>query len=416
MSTFLLVAFLMVALGVLLISRPLLRPTARGHIDVRSQNVDIAREAISELEQNLADGLIQKAKFEVARDEIERNLLEDTSIESGGPAQDNLTQGRVALLVILILLPAFTWLLYQKLGSPQLISTPPMAQGVPANGMDESIDPNNPAQMVELLNQRIAEDPSDPKGWYLLGRVYISMGKYTEAVEALEKLRELSDDHPVSLVALADALSMKNEGKIEGRALELVLLALENDPENTTALWMAGTAAQERSDYQNAIYYWRRAEAGLAERPEYVVQLRGLIEEVKLAATEARLEVEDPGTSLYSPPAVSIDLEVQLAASLKEKIQPGAVLFVFAKVPGGPPMPIAAARKQIDGFPIRVAINDEALLGSQLSLTDFEKLEIRARVSMSGQAIAQSGDLQSDSLIVGLSDELHQLTINQQIP
>lgn len=74
---------------------------------------------------------------------------------------------------------------------------------------------------------------------------------------------------------------MVQGGKLSGRPYELVRQALDKAPDDPTALWLAGQGAMEAGDYQNAIYYWRQAEAGLADKPDYVQELRTLIRQAR---------------------------------------------------------------------------------------------------------------------------------------
>lgn len=129
--------------------------------------------------------------------------------------------------------------------------------------------------------------------------------------------------------------------------------ALDQAPDDPTALWLAGQGAREANDYQNAIYYWRQAEAGLADKPDFVMELRDLIASAKRAAASAGVEVEDPGSSVDLAKPAGIELRLSIAPELQSKVKPDEPLFIFAKAVDGPPMPLAAIRMTAGELPRR---------------------------------------------------------------
>jgi cytochrome c-type biogenesis protein CcmH len=117
--------------------------------------------------------------------------------------------------------------------------------------------PQSPEQMVEQLAARLEANPEDPRGWDMLARSYVVLGRHREAIEALERLRALTGETPELMVRLADALSREAGGTLAGRPAELVAQALAVDPNNRAGLWLAGMIAAERGDYFGAIGRWK---------------------------------------------------------------------------------------------------------------------------------------------------------------
>ena len=417
MSGFWVIAALMVAGAVLAMVPALLRKTTILSSDTEQENIAIARERMSELETELASGAIAPETFEQAKNELEQGLLEDVAAGTGSGRRESAALGRSALVAVLIFIPALTFGLYQVLGSPRLLDV--VGPGAVANPHATGTTGKTPtmAELLVSLEQRTAEQPEDPEAWYMLGRVYSSMGRYQDAAQALERLRELTDNHPVALVALADALAMTNAGRISGRPYELVKQALDTEPDNVTALWLAGKGAREAGDFQNALYYWRRAESGLADNPEMLGELRGQIAGLQGEAQAAGMELDDPGPMVVEAAAgKGIRLTVSLDSALAERAQPGDTLFIFAKAVDGPPMPVAALRHQAGELPLQLLLDDSALLSGG-SLADYPQLKLGARITKGGQPGAKSGDLQSAEVIVAPgSDEAVELRIDQVVP
>lgn len=453
--TFWIIAALMTGLGIAVLAFVLLRTRPDITSNLREHNLLLAREKLAELEREKAAGNVEEETYAQAREELETGLLEDTAIEDT-VVKVQPASARVAAIGVAILVPLLSVGIYMQLGSPQYLdmSGAPGAQSPHAMGAGGSV-----ATMEELLQgleERVQQVPEDPEGWFMLGRVYQSMDRFADAVTAYEKLAELTDDHPQALIALADSLAMAQGGKLSGRPYELVRQALDQEPEDPTALWLAGQGAMEAEDFQNAIYYWRQAEAGLADQPDYVQEIRTLIARAKEAAASAGIKLEDPGSSVpetasaaptSEPPGEAseaeqrsvsaedpgssvpvsaatpakttsgITLSVSLDPSLQDMVSSGDRLFVFAKQVQGPPMPVAAVRIAAGELPAQLELGDSSMLQQGTKLADYQELKIAARIARGSEPMAASGDLQSKEILVQVgADRIVDLVIDQVVP
>lgn len=412
---FWLVVSLMLGLGLAVLLFVLRKPV-NALADSREENLLLAREKLAELDAELAAETVDQATYQQAKEEIEQGLLDDTAGTDQPPTVSRGGKG-AATIALLALVPLLSVGLYLQLGSPQHLQMAgpgaatqnPHAEG--ASGSAPTM-----AELLTGLEQRVEQNPKDPEAWFMLGKVYAGMERFGDAVKAYEELAGLTNNHPQALIALADALAMSQGGSMNGRPYELVRQALDQEPDDATALWLAGKGAWEAEDYQNAIYYWRQAEAGLADQPEYVQELRGLIARAKSEAKKSGLTVDDPGSAVQLGAPAGIELQVSLAPQLNEQASPGDPLFIFAKAVNGPPMPLAAIRLTAGELPKRIVLNDSHLLqGGKLS--DHKQLKIGARIARSGQPMAASGDLQSAEVVVDpAAGKPVELLIDQQVP
>lgn len=419
--TFWIIVALMTGLGIAVLAFVLLRKRPDIKSNRREQNLLLAREKLAELDQEKTAGNIDEETYVQAKEELETGLLEDTEGEEA-VATVRPARARAAAVIVAVLVPLLSLGIYMKLGSPQYVdmSGAPGAQSphaMTAGGKTPTM-----AELLAGLEERVQQAPEDPEGWFMLGRVYQSMQRYSDAVKAYEELRKLTDDHPQALIALADALAMVQGGKLSGRPYDLVRQALDKEPEDPTALWLAGQGAMEAADYQNAIYYWRQAEAGLADKPDYIQELRTLIRQAKEVAAKAGVSIEDPGSSIAETPQPTaagpgIALSVSLAPALKDQVNPGDRLFIFAKQLQGPPMPVAAVRITAGDLPARLVLDDSNMLQQGSKLADYEQLKIAARIAKGSQPMAASGDLQSREVIVSVTEgKPVELVIDQVVP
>jgi cytochrome c-type biogenesis protein CcmH len=88
---------------------------------------------------------------------------------------------------------------------------------------------------------------------------------------------------------------------------------------------------------------------------------------------------------------------VRLAPAVKARVKPDDVLFVFARAAEGPPMPLAVRRARAADLPLEFRLDDSMAMAQGLKLSAFPKVVIGARISKSGTATPQPGDLQGAS-------------------
>jgi cytochrome c-type biogenesis protein CcmH len=251
--------------------------------------------------------------------------------------------------------------------------------------------------MVGRLAQKMREHPEDVEGWKLLGRSYTVMGRFPDAVAAYAKAAERSPRDAQLLADLADALAMARGQTMQGEPEKLVGRALEIDPKNLKALALLGTAAYERKDYARAAEIWGRM---LPLVPEDSEDARAISENVAEAKKLAAIgETGVQGVVRISP---------QLAA----KVKPDDVLFVFARAAEGPPMPLAVLRRKAADLPLEFRLDDSMAMAQGMKLSAFPRVIVAARISKSGNATPQPGDLQGASPAVANDARGVNLTID----
>jgi cytochrome c-type biogenesis protein CcmH len=112
-----------------------------------------------------------------------------------------------------------------------------------------------------------------------------------------------------------------------------------------------------------------------------------------------------------------LTVKVMLDPALIAKVAPGDTVFVYAKAANGPPMPLAIQRLRADQLPATVVLTDGMGMMPSMRLSQFPQVIIGARVSKSGNAIAQSGDLQTLSKPLNVASTAPiNLTIDTAVP
>ncbi len=132
--------------------------------------------------------------------------------------------------------------------------------------------------MVASLQEKMEADPNNAKGWYMLGRSYMKMKHYPDAVNSYEKALKLKPESADIMLSLADSLAMVNQGNLSDRPAELINKALLREPSNMTALWLGGMVARQNGDYLLATERWKKVLPQLKD-PQEIEEVNTLIAE-----------------------------------------------------------------------------------------------------------------------------------------
>lgn len=273
--------------------------------------------------------------------------------------------------------------------------------------------------LVAMLAERMSEDPSDPQGWRMLGRLYVSMGDYGSAVMAYEQAWQRTErrDNEFKL-DYAEAQFLADQTTLVGEGGRIVEEVLAQEPANARALWYGGLRALMSGDQTTARDRLGRLLA-LGELPpelepvirEQLMRIDGAAEGGSVAgaaAAESASGVTAPGVTASGGTASArtsgeaagtprIGIEVSLGAPFdSESFGSDAVLFIFARAAAGGP-PVAALRVPASALPGRFELTDQHAMLPGASLADHDTLRIVARISASGQPLEQPGDLYGEA-------------------
>ncbi|KRE92453.1 cytochrome C biogenesis protein CcmI [Frateuria sp. Soil773] len=276
-----------------------------------------------------------------------------------------------------------------------LVGTPVALNGVPTQKPPLDID-----QAVAELRQHLAATPDDLQGWMLLAQTMNAMHQPEQARDAYDRALRLDGNNTAAMVGWAEADSMtRPDHRIEGRAQDLLERAVQLEPENQRGLWLLGIGQFQHDRYADAAATWRRLLPLLAPGSNVA---RAVAEQIAVAdARSGKQPVQQPAQPLQqNPQGPQLQVEVSLSPALKDKLAPGDTLFVYARAEQGPPMPLAVAKLPASTLPTTVTLTDAMGMTPQLKLSAVPRVFVGARISRSGQAIAQAGDLEGDAGVV----------------
>ncbi len=407
---FLAAGLLLSALSVLL--WPLLR-TQRGGAEPNADSASIAvfRDQKRAADEDFASGAITGAEREAVVADLARRVADEIGasprMSASGPMPRPSWPLAIALLVSI---PVLAIALYGRLGDPAA-----SAVAAATDGGQELSDPQI-AAMVGALERRLEQHPDNAEGWALLARSYYALGRFPAAAEAYTKALAMAPDNPDLLADYADALGMVQGHRLAGKPLALVERALAIDPRHGKALALAATAAMEAHDPSRALAYWRRLAAQLPPGSDDATQVAAVIAELGGGAPDAAKTMRAPAQLAATSNGGTISGRVVVSPSLAQKIVPTDTVFIFARAPAGPRMPLAAMRIPASELPKEFTLDDAMGMAAGAKLSNAGEVIVEARVSRTGNALAQPGDLFGKSGPIKPGATGLRITIDQVMP
>jgi len=401
---FLVVAALMMA-GALLSVLPPLLAQRKSEKSVRAEaNLALLRRELEENDAELRSGAIDRSQWEKVRGEIERRALEESHATDGRQPESASTESSPWLASIVgFLLPVVAIGLYIFLGEPRAISGAPVLaeEAVPHAVQREQIE-----EMVKRLAAKLQTSPEDAEGWAMLGRSYAYLGRFEDAMAAYEQAMKRRPDDARLLADYADMYATtRGGGSLMGEPEKLIKRALSLDPDQPKALALAGTIAFQKEDFAGAVRHWERAIAVMPEDSPFARQIASGLAEARQAVARAggaKTEAVKVESTPAAPALASVSGTVTIAPALAKSASAEDTLFVFAHGPEGGGPPLAVLRARVRDLPLKFKLDDSMSMSPQFKLSNAPRVVVTARVSKSGTAVPQPGDMEGASAPVAL--------------
>ena len=401
MTIFWIICGLLILVALLFVVLPLWRRSASSNTVLRNAaNLEIFRDQIAEMDEDLRNGLLTPELYEQGKRELQSRLLDEVKEEEAAPVTTTRNPLRVLAIILAAIIPIASVALYWKIGNVDSLS--PAASLATMGGAGNM----RSAESVAALEAKVAKNPNDGESLLLLARAYGEMERFADSAAAYGKLTQSVTDEAWIFADYADVLAMAQGQSLAGPPTKLIEKALALDPNFPKALALAGSAAMERGDYAAAIRYWehllkglppdsedtKMIMSGLQQAHEFLAQSKGgkgtrLAQAA--AAPEARENVAQGNEQISGT--------VTLSAALNAKAGPTDTVFVLARAAQGPKMPLAVMRKQVKDLPLKFTLDDSMAMSPQMKISSFDQVVVVVRVSKSGNAMPQPGDLQGMS-------------------
>ncbi len=441
------IAAILTGLALLFIILPLLKKSTLPDQNAQNAlNKRIYQQKLAELQE---EDMTEEQRAE-AKLELDRSVLQDLRNNS----QVTYSQARWAPLLVILLLPVFAVGSYLQVGTPELNTV----QALQPPTTPSSLPPNF-EEMVKRLATRLKTDTQDEEGWKMLARSYAVLGDYEKTTQTYNQVLARFGENPAVLVELAEFIARTNQDELAGLPSLLIKQALELQPDFQDGLWLAGFAAAQQHNYAQAITHWQHL---LQQLPADEHQTRPALEKhIAEAQKELKLQTQSSQspsdnrtnpvptktlpsssdladspvekeamdnpvgttTEAESVPTVvagtiqGIEVVINLEPTLQAQVTGEDTLFVYARALTGPPMPLAIIKTKVAEFPMTISLDDSLSIVPSMKLSNFEEVTVIARISKSGSAALQTGDLQGQvsPVKVGQQQQVNVL-INEVVP
>ena len=371
-------------------------------------NASVYKAQILDLDREHESGHISDAEWQQSRDELSVRLLEDTSAVDD-PVAKKEKPALWTAVVLAIALPVSAMGMYMWLGEPEALN--PLALK-----SNDKVDQQELSKMADNLAKKLEEKPDNLQGWVMLGRTYRTLEKFEASLNAYDRALKLTADDDLRIERV-EVLAMQRQGNFEGEPWDIILDILQKDPQHYAALLMAGSASYAHEKYADALSYWQKARKPLASDNPDVPGLDEAIASVqqKLGITPKAVASQSV-KPMPSNAALSVSGRVTLSANLKGKTQPSDAVFIYATPANGERMPLAIFKTTVANLPLSFTLDDSTAMSPERKLSGAGEVFVKVRVSKSGNAMPQSGDLLGSIGPVKVGAKGLQVEIKDQLP
>ncbi|MFK7815027.1 MAG: c-type cytochrome biogenesis protein CcmI [Gammaproteobacteria bacterium] len=387
MLYFWIICVLLIIISLIIIMPPLLAKQAPKDLDRKKINRAVYEKKLLELESDRDNDLIDLDQYNIAKSDLERSLIDDLEDYKKIVVYRS---SKTLPVIVLVLLPALTVFTYLKLNNG-LVSLDPEFEAQMASQQGQMPDIN---KAIAELEEKLKKDENNIDGWLMLGRSYVVSKRFEDAKNAYKKANELSDGaNPDILISYGEAKGLAAGNSFDQSAMTLFTKALKISPNNERGLWYAGLASYQLQNYEASVDYLEKL---LQQVPDEQSDVRtALVKYLNDAKQKAGIEVveESATETIESHLKSSIVVNVKLSDELHNNYVKSDTLFIYARAMNGPKMPLALVKMTAGDLPTTVTLDDSVSMMPSMTLSSMEQVEVVARISKSGQAIMQSGDI-----------------------
>jgi len=357
-----------------------------------SANAKVYRDQILDLDREHDSGHISDEEWQQSRDELSMRLLEDTSAADDPVAKTEKPAVWTAV-VLAVALPISAMGFYMWVGEPEALN--PMALKSP-----DQVDQKDLAKLAETLADKLQSQPENLQGWVMLGRTYRTLENFDASIKAYDAALKLSADDDLQLERI-EVIAMQRQGNFDGEPWRVIRDILQKDPQHYGALLSAGSASYAERKYADALKYWEQArkplEANHPDLPGLENAIATVRETMGLPAKAASTGSSTSSGSAAASSALNVSGQISLSAALKAKASPNDAVFVYATPANGDRMPLAIMKTTVSQLPLNFTLDDSTAMTPDRKLSAAGEVFIKVRVSKSGNAMPQSGDLTGGS-------------------
>lgn len=348
---------------------------------------NLYREQQAELKAARESGALDDSQYAELEAEMARNLLAaEASGETAAPAR----RGRGLLLTVALLLPLAALGLYFGSGHYDDLA---LYRDIVASRQGAT-DAAAEARITRALRKHSESNPEDLTSRYALAQRLMVSGDLQGAVDAYRYVVEREPEAAGVRAELAQAMFFARGSKMDAEISGLVDRVLQAQPDNGTALGLAGIAAFEGGEHRAARDYWQRALDQLSPGSAAAQALEAGVARAEKALADAGESVE-PAVAKSEQQAAGPAITVRVALADGVDAEPDTPVFIYARGTDGP-MPLAIVRLSADQLPAEVVLDESRAMMPNRSIAGVDEVQLVARLAVHGDARPAPGDWQGD--------------------
>jgi cytochrome c-type biogenesis protein CcmH len=350
----------------------LYRPPKNTSVELNASNIAISKDKLGELESDYNNSLIDETNYLSAKEEIKLNLAAELSNEDN---KKKFYNKHIVAIFSAVFIIVGSYLIYEQVK------------------FEEKLSIDN----VGAIKAHLKENPNDVKAYQMLGLAFNIEGKLDEAINAYAKAYELGSRENSLLTEYASLLATKNGGDFTGLPAKLVADAIKQDDKSVQALYLAGVIAANNSDLELAQNIWQRALALSTKDSEDFIMLSDTLKRLAEFLTQNNNQI--------------IQVIVDIDPEIYKEFFTGFIL-VYAQEEQKP-MPVAISKIPLSEFIGLVELSDDNSMMQTKKLSSLESVIIKARLSKTGGAIKQDGDIEVATNLVAVKNQVLELKIGE---
>jgi cytochrome c-type biogenesis protein CcmH len=420
MMIFWIICALMLAVALIFVILPLwLGNLKNNNVQRDSANLEIFRDQIAEMDADLRNGLLTQDMYEQGKRELQSRLVDEVGEAQNTSGVTVRNPLKVLALVLSVMLPVFAVGLYWQVGNRHAL-----IQQTNNPSADQFATVHSESAL-KALEEKVAANPQDGDSLFQLARSYAGLQRFTDAVRAYDKLTQMVPNEAQLWADYADVLAMASGKTLVGAPTKLLDKALSIEPDNFKALALSGSAAMERGDYDAAVNYWEKLLKLIPKDDENAKLVNTGIQRAMVLLAQKNggkgpVHVRQADASADSKTVKAgkeaITGTVVLSDAIKAQASPEDTLFILVRAAQGPKMPLAIVRKQVKDLPFNFTLDDSTAMSPQMKMSNFDQVVVIAKVSKSGNAMTQAGDLQGMSDTIQPGKKGLKITIDKVAP
>lgn len=364
----------------------LFNPIKSNDIDIDKSNIGLGKRKLAELKQDLANDMIDSVGFNEANSEIAQTLAQELKQKHKPYRSENPKVSLLVVSAILIFMTAFSFGTYQLLSKEVVVS----------NVQKDKQQPVTIEQSIEQIKIYLLDSPTDFAAWASLGGMYTELANFSGALESYERSYQLNSTDPSILSDYASAIFFANNQEFNQKSIDLLKQALAIDSSLPFALYQIGLYAASNGDFVVAKMSWQRALMSIHDDnpdKQYIENLIAQLDESMSTEDTTKSNIPDAGK-------FSVTINVVISEETRSDRSEDDYIMIYVKAAQGRPMPIAIQKTLLKDFSGEVNLSDKDSVMPTKMLSEAEKVVVVVRISASGSAVMQEGDVHVQSDIV----------------